>query len=358
MMQIQIQIKKMQDQQAPPRDSSQLNFGEVFTPHMFSMQYKDDVGWYDAKIADRSPITLDPAALVFHYGQEIFEGLKAYHGIGKKVYLFRPGKNIERMNISAERLCMPTIDPDVFLEAMKKLVSMDKAWVPRSQGTSLYIRPTCIATQPVLGVRTSSEYMFFIIMSPVGSYFSGELEPIRVLVEESHVRAAPGGTGFAKAGGNYAACMLATKKAKGAGCSQVLWLDAIERKYIEEAGTMNVFFVIDGVLETPPLNGTILNGVTRDSVIQIARDLGITVEERKISMQEVIEASRTGRLEECFGTGTAAVIAPIGELLYREDSLLINDGTAGKISRQLHEILVGIQHRLLPDPHDWRVPVA
>lgn len=347
----------MQDQQAPPRDSSQLGFGEVFTPHMFSMQYKDGTGWYDARIADRGPISLDPAALVFHYGQEIFEGLKAYHGTGKKVYLFRPGKNIERMNVSLERLCMPTIDPGVFLEAMKKLVSMDQAWVPRSPGTSLYIRPTCIATQPVLGVRTSSEYMFFIILSPVGSYFSAGFEPIRVLVEENYVRAAPGGIGFAKAGGNYAASMLATEKAKEAGCGQVLWLDAVERKYIEEAGTMNVFFVIDGVLATPPLNGTILAGVTRDSVIQLALDMGIPVEQRRISMQEVIDGSRTGRVEECFGTGTAAVIAPIGELLYREETLLIKDGAAGKISRQLHETLVGIQHGRLPDPHGWRVLV-
>jgi branched-chain amino acid aminotransferase len=357
MMQIQIQTKTMQDQQAPPRDSSELGFGECFTPHMFSMQYKDDVGWHDARIADRGPISLDPAALVFHYGQEIFEGLKAYHGPGKKVYLFRPTKNIERMNISAERLCMPQIDPGVFLEGMKKLVSMDKEWVPRSQGTSLYIRPTCIATQAVLGVRSSSEYMFFIIMSPVGCYFSAGFEPISVLVEENHVRAAPGGTGFAKAGGNYAAGMLATKKAKEAGCSQVLWLDAVERKYIEEAGTMNVFFVLDGVLVTPPLDGTILDGVTRDSVIQLAKDLGICVEERKISIDEVIERVNDGHLVEAFGTGTAAVIIPIGELLYRGDRLVINGGVSGQISRQLHDTIVGIQQGELPDPHHWRVSV-
>ena len=358
MLQIQYQTSTVEDQKKPPRDASQLGFGEFFTPHMFSMQYREGQGWFDARIHPYEPISLDPAALVFHYGQEIFEGLKAYHGSGKSIYLFRPGKNIERMNRSAERLCMPSIDPEIFMEAMLRLVRVDKDWVPREPGTSLYIRPTLIATQAVLGVRASSEYLFYIIMSPVASYFSAGFEPIRLFVEESHVRSAPGGVGSAKAGGNYAAGMVATKKAKEAGCSQVLWLDAIERRYIEEAGAMNVFFDIDGVLVTCPLDGTILAGVTRDSVIQLAKDMGIPVEERKISIDEVIEKINDGYQVEAFCTGTAAVITPVSELFYRGEQIIINRGTPGKITRQLYELLMGIQYGNMPDPHQWRVHVT
>ncbi len=342
----------------PPEDESGLGFGQQFTDHMFSMKYTEGKGWHDARIHPYAPLVLDPAALVFHYGQEIFEGLKAYCGEGGHVYMFRPRNNIERMNASAERVCMPRIDGHLFMQGMLGLVRADIGWVPRSPGTSLYIRPTCIATQPAIGVRASSEYLFYIILSPSGAYFTGGFEPISILVEDSKARAAPGGVGDAKAGGNYAASLVATRKAKERGFSQVLWLDAARHEYIEEAGTMNAFFVIDGTLVTPPLNGSILAGITRDSVIQIARDQGMRVEERPISIQEIVRAWRVGGLEESFGTGTAAVIAPVGELCYKGELMPINGGRPGGITRRLYDELVGIQTGTRPDPRGWRVPVG
>jgi branched-chain amino acid aminotransferase len=341
-----------------PKDESTLGFGQQFTDHMFSMKYTEGKGWHDAMIGPYGPLVLDPAALVFHYGQEIFEGLKAYRGAGGQVYLFRPDKNVERMNASAERVCMPCIDKQLFMTGMVDLVSADIDWVPRSPGTSLYIRPTCIATQPVIGVRASSEYLFYIILSPSGAYFTGGFEPIKILVEDCKARAAPGGVGDAKAGGNYAASLVATKKAKEKGYAQVLWLDAARHEYIEEAGTMNAFFVIDGTLVTPPLNGSILAGITRDSVIQIARDAGIHVEESPISIHEIHNAWRNGGLNEAFGTGTAAAIIPIGELCYKNDRMVINGGRPGGITRRLYDELLGIQCGTRPDPRGWRVPVG
>ncbi len=341
-----------------PDDESNLGFGQQFTDHMFSMKYIEGRGWHDARIHPYAPLVLDPAALVFHYGQEIFEGLKAYRGAGGHVYMFRPQNNIERMNASAERVCMPRIDVHLFMQGMLDLVRADVDWIPRSPGTSLYIRPTCIATQAAIGVRASSEYLFYIILSPSGTYFTGGFEPITILVEDSKARAAPGGVGDAKAGGNYAASLVTTKKAKEKGFSQVLWLDAARHEYIEEAGTMNAFFVIDGTLVTPPLNGSILAGITRDSVIQIARDQGMHVEERPISIQEITRAWRGGGLEEAFGTGTAVVIAPIGELCYKNERMSINSSRPGIITRRLYDELVGIQTGTRPDARGWRVSIG
>jgi branched-chain amino acid aminotransferase len=340
-----------------PADESTLGFGQKFTDHMFSMKYNEHNGWHEARVHPYAPLVLDPAALVFHYGQEIFEGLKAYRGAGDHVSLFRPRNNIARMNASASRVCMPRIDERRFMQGMLDLLHVDIDWVPRSPGTSLYIRPTCIATQAIIGVRASSEYLFYIIMSPSGAYFTGGFEPITILVEDCKARAAPGGVGDAKAGGNYAASMVATRQAKEKGFAQVLWLDAARHDYIEEAGTMNVFLVIEGALVTPPLNGSILAGITRDSVIQIARDLGLHVEERPISIREVARAWHDGHLEEAFGTGTAAVITPIGELCYKNDRMRINAGQAGAITLRLHDELVGIQTGSRPDPRGWRVMV-
>ncbi|MEX2683462.1 MAG: branched-chain amino acid aminotransferase [Candidatus Sigynarchaeota archaeon] len=341
-----------------PDDESTLGFGQQFTDHMFSMKYVEGRGWHDAKICPYSPLVIDPAALVFHYGQEIFEGLKAYRGEDGHVYMFRPDKNIERMNASAKRICMPPIDERLFMEGMIGLVRADIEWVPRSPGTSLYIRPTCIATQAAIGVRASSEYLFYIILSPSGPYFASGFSPIKILVEDSKARATPGGVGDAKAGGNYAASLVATKNAKEKGYAQLLWLDAARHEYIEEAGTMNVFFVINGTLVTPPLNGSILAGITRDSVIQIARDLGMLVDERPVSIHEIVDAWRDGGLDEAFGTGTAAVIIPIGELCFKDTYVTINDGKPGRIARRLYDELAGIQYGTKPDMHGWRVTVT
>lgn len=340
-----------------PADETTLGFGELFTDHMFTLRYSDN-HWHDAAIHPYRPFSLDPAALVFHYGQEIFEGLKAYRGDGDKIYMFRPGKNLERMNASAARLCMPLLDVDFVLDSMKELVRIEKEWIPRAPGTSMYIRPTYIATQPVLGVRPSSDYIFYIILSPVGAYYATGFNPVKILVEEEYVRAAPGGVGFAKAGGNYAASLLAAHKAKEKGYTQVLWLDGAEHKYIEEVGTMNQFFVIGDTVVTPPLTGSILPGVTRDSVIQLLKDGGWKVEERLITIDELIEAWKTKALSEAFGTGTAAVVTPVGEFCYKDTCMVIGDGGVGKLSQHLYDELVAIQYGRKEDARGWRVEVC
>ncbi|MHA1698626.1 MAG: branched-chain amino acid aminotransferase [Promethearchaeota archaeon] len=343
-----------------PEDESTLGFGQLFTDHMFSMKYSEDGnrGWHDAKIHPYREICLDPAAIVFHYGQEIFEGLKAYRSEKDEIFLFRPDKNIERLNNSADRMCMPRVDEEFLLGAIKQLVEIEKRWVPHTRGTSLYIRPTYIATQPILGVRPSSDYLFYIILSPVGAYYATGFNPVKILVEEKYTRAAIGGVGFAKAGGNYAASLLAAKKAKEMGYTQVLWLDAAEHKYVEEVGTMNMFFVIDGVLVTSPLTGSILPGVTRDSVIHMAKDWGIKVEERMISIDEIYDAWKDDRLSEAFGTGTAAVVTPVGELRYKDKDIVINDFKVGELSQKFFDALFGIQYGTADDPYGWRVKVC
>jgi branched-chain amino acid aminotransferase len=323
-MELKKELKPLDKRNKLIDDESKLGFGVYFTDHMFSMKYSEskakgkDKGWYDAKITPYGPISLDPAAIVLHYGQEVFEGLKAYRWKNGEIYFFRPMKNLERMNASAERLVMQPFDSTFVLEAMKELVKVEKDWVPKSPGTSLYIRPTYIGTKAILGVQPSSEYLYYIILSPVGPYYATGFNPVKILVEEKYVRAAPGGVGFTKAGGNYASSLLAAKIAHEKGYTQVLWLDAAQHKYVEEVGTMNQFFVINDRIITSPLTGSILPGVTRDSILIMGKDYGYKVEEKQISIDEVITASENGTLTEAFGTGTAAVVTPVGELCYKD----------------------------------------
>jgi branched-chain amino acid aminotransferase len=338
-------------------DPEKLGFGQNFTDRMFSMVYSDNK-WTEATIKRNEPINLDPAALVFHYAQEIFEGMKAFRQENGRVVLFRPEKNISRMNQSADRMCMPEIDSTLFFEGLKKLVALEKEWVPKADGASLYLRPTFIATQPVLGVRPSNQYLFFIILSPSGPYFPEGFKPIKIYVSDKYVRATPGGTGFAKAGGNYAASLKALEDAEKAGSPQVLWLDAIHREYIEEVGAMNYAVVKDGVMYTAPLdNGTILPGITRDSVLQLCKDLDIPYKEESLSINKVLEGIKDGSITESFGIGTAAVIAPVGSLIYKNKEHVINDFKIGSISQKLYDTLTGIQRGRIPDTHDWIVSV-
>jgi branched-chain amino acid aminotransferase len=320
---------------------------------MFLMNFKKDEGWHDPRIEPYGPISLEPAAAVFHYAQEIFEGLKAYRRADGGIQLFRARENLKRMNRSAARLCMPALDEDFMSEALKELLRLDQYWVPRTQGSSLYVRPTMIATDPFLGVKPSSSYLFFIITGPVGAYYAEGFNPTKILVADQYVRACSGGVGAIKAGGNYAASLLAAEEAYGKGYTQVLWLDAVEHKFVEEVGTSNIFFLLEDKLITPPLTGTILPGVTRDSVIQLARDWGIEVEERSISILEVLELLRKGRMKEIFATGTAAVVSPVGQICYKEELLTINDGRVGELSQRLFDELSGIQYGERPDPHGW-----
>jgi branched-chain amino acid aminotransferase len=335
----------------PPLD--QLGFGIHFTDHMFIMNYAEDIGWHHPRIVPYQPILLDPAAKVFHYGQTVFEGLKAYRSENGKFYLFRPRKNIQRMNRSNERLSVPELDENTVLEALKQLIAVDYDWIPSNPGTSLYIRPFVIATQPAMGVSPSTHYQFIIIMSPSGAYYSEGVNPVKIYVESKYVRAVTGGVGEAKTAGNYAAGLKAQEAAKVKGYSQVLWLDGVHRKYIEEVGSMNVFFKINGAVHTPELNGSILDGITRNSIIQLLKHWNIPVIERTISIEELYEAGKNGILEEAFGTGTAAVISPIGELNWQDEKLVIQDGHTGELSKRLYDTLTGIQTGALQDPFDW-----
>lgn len=334
-----------------------LGFGNYFTDHMFVMDYTEGQGWHDARIVPFENLSLSPAAMVFHYAQEMFEGLKAYKTAKGEALLFRPQKNIERMNRTNERLCIPQIDPDDALEAIKAIVDVDRDWIPDGEGTSLYIRPFIIATDPHLGVRPAKNYIFCIILSPVGAYYPEGINPVKIYVEDEYVRAVKGGIGFAKAGGNYAASLRAQKKAYDLGYTQVLWLDGVNREYIDEVGTMNVFFVIDGELITPALEGSILPGVTRDSVINLAKSFGLKVTERKLSINEVYAAAKEGKLNEAFGSGTAAVISPMGELNRDGDVIIINDGKIGPISQKLYDTLTDIQWGRIEDKFGWTVKV-
>ncbi len=332
---------------------SQLPFGRIFTDHMFYMEYREGEGWKGACIKPYEPICLDPAAVVFHYSQTIFEGLKAYYGVDGRIRLFRPERNMARLNRSARRMCMPEIDEDFVLKALKKLVSIEREWVPRERGSALYIRPLMMGTEAFLGVKPSSEYIFFIILSPVGAYYREGFNPIKIYVTDQYVRAVRGGVGDVKTGGNYAASLMASEEAKKLGYTQVLWLDAIERRYVEEVGTMNIFFYFEDELATPALSGSILPGITRESVIQMTRDWGLKVTERRISIDEVLEGIETGRLKECFGTGTAAVISPVGWLAYRGKEYVINQGKTGPLAQKLFDELTGIQYGDRPDPYGW-----
>lgn len=337
-----------------PKNPSELGFGRIFSDYMFEMHYTEGRGWHDPVIKEYGQMSISPAATVLHYSQEVFEGLKAYRTPDGHVNLFRSADNFARMNRSAARLAMPQFDEDFAHEALKKLVETEQAWVPSENGTSLYIRPNYMGLDSYLGVRTAKEYLFYIITGPVGAYYASGLEPVRILIEHTYARAAKGGTGFAKTGGNYAASLIAGIEAAEQGCEQVLWLDAAERKYIQEVGSMNIMFVIDGVLVTPPLDeGTILPGITRDSVLQLARDKGMPVEERIISVDEVIDSARSGSMTEAFGTGTAAVVSPVGEFVYEGQVIPVAGGKMGPAAAEFYDTLTGIQYGRVPDPHNW-----
>ncbi|RMG33803.1 MAG: branched-chain amino acid aminotransferase [Methanobacteriota archaeon] len=334
----------------------QLTFGTNFTDRMLLREYKDGA-WQRARIMPFQNFTLSPAALVFHYGQAIFEGLKAFRQQNGRIVLFRPDMNAERMYNSAKRLVMPPIEKDFFVDSIKTLVKLEKDWVPTKKGTALYIRPTMIATEAILGVRPSSEYYYFVILSPSAPYFKEGFSPTKIKVEDYYVRAALGGVGEAKTAGNYAASLYAAKLAKEEGYSQVLWLDACNKKYVEEVGAMNIAFVLDDIIYTSPLRGTILPGITRNSVLQLSKDLGYKVKEEALAIDTIVEGIESGALTEVFGMGTAAIIAPVGELKYKDKVLTINNGEIGPKTRALYEELTGIQYGLKEDKYGWIVPV-
>jgi branched-chain amino acid aminotransferase len=341
-----------------PADETKLGFGKIFTDHFFTLKYSAG-HWHDPIIEAYRPLLLDPTSMCLHYAQEIFEGMKAYRGKDGAIYLFRPAENAKRMNMSARRMCMPEIDIDLFLEAVKQLVLLEKEWVPHGAGTSLYIRPTMIATEAALGVHPSGEYLFFIVVGPVGAYYPEGFAPTKIYVSEEYVRSVRGGTGSCKAGGNYAASLYASRIASEMGYTQVLWLDAIERKYVEEVGTSNVFFVIAGELVTPPLSGgAILGGITRDSVIQMAKSWGIPVSERPLAMDEILEESKKGRLQEAFASGTAAIISPIGHFFYKGREHAVNGGHTGPLTEKLYKAILQIQYGEKEDPFGWRVKIS
>ena len=348
-----IKVEDMGSQalKSKPSDNA-LGFGIQFTDRMFIQEYKNKA-WNSGKIGPLCNLNLHPATLVFHYGQAIFEGMKAYKHPDNTIALFRPKMNAQRFTKSAERMMMPPIPEGSFVESISKLVTMERDWIPRKKGTSLYIRPTMIASETVIGLRASKEYIFFVILSPSAPFFKDEFAPIKLLVHSTQVRAVAGGVGAAKVAGNYGATLYASDHALQAGYSQVLWLDGKERKYVEEAGSMNVAFVIDDTIYTPPLSGTILDGVTRNSVITLAKDLGIPVVEKRLSITEIFEAGKSGNLKEVFSMGTAAIIAPIGELKYKDEILTINDFKNGKISTELYENIIGIQYGTLDDRFNW-----
>ena len=335
------------------QDQNNLGFGNYFTDHMFMMDYTDGIGWHDARIVPYAPIPMDPATMVLHYAQETFEGLKAYRDPDGNITLFRPEMNARRMINSNKRICMAELPEDMFVEAVEAIVKYEQDWIPTAKDTSLYIRPFMFASEAGVGVHPAKTYTFVIILSPVGNYYPEGVNPVKIWVEDEYVRAVKGGTGFTKCGGNYAASIAAQVKAESHGYTQVLWLDGVHRKYVEEVGTMNVMFVIDGKVITAPLEGSVLPGVTRDSIIHILKDWGYTVEERELSIDELMEAGRKGTLTEAFGTGTAAVISPVGQLYYKGEEVVINDFKTGDLTQKLYDTLTGIQWGRLEDKYGW-----
>jgi len=337
----------------PPVSMSGIVFGTQFTDHMFCMEWEDGKGWFNREIRPYGPLLMEPSSMVLHYAQMSFEGLKAYHTDSGKNVLFRPRENFKRMNRTSLRLCMPEIDVDEVLDALKQLLSLESGWVPREEGTSLYIRPVMIATEEAIGLKVSSKYLFFIILSPVGPYYSQGFNPVKILVSDKYVRAVPGGVGDAKTGGNYAASTLAEKEAKELGYTQVLWLDAVERNFIEEVGAMNIFFVINGTLITPKLTGSILPGITRMSVLELGKYWDLEVEEKQISIYEVLKGLENGTVSEIFGAGTAAVITPVGALSFKGVEYIIGNGETGVFAKRFYEKLTGIQYGKESDPFNW-----
>lgn len=334
-------------------DSSKLVFGKCMTDHMLIIDYDEGQGWHDARIIPYGPLQIDPAAKVLHYAEEIFEGLKAYRTADGSIQLFRVMDNIRRMNGSADRLCMPQIPEDMAFEAIKALVEMEQDWVPHEKDTSLYIRPFMIGLDAALGVHSSHHVQFIVVVCPVGAYYPEGLNPVKIYIEDQDVRAVKGGTGMAKTGGNYAASLRAGNRAEQKGYTQVLWLDGVHRKYIEEVGAMNVMFKVAGKILTPDLNGSVLDGITRRSCIQLLKDWGYEVEERRISAEELFEAAKNGTLEEAWGTGTAAVVSPIGELAEGDEKAIINNNQIGEVTQKLYDELTGIQWGRVADPHNW-----
>ncbi|MBE7087737.1 MAG: branched-chain amino acid aminotransferase [Clostridiales bacterium] len=350
-----IKIEKAKTLKQKP-DFTKLGFGKYFTDHMFIMDYSNEKGWHNERIVPFGYIPVHPASTVLHYGAEIFEGMKAYK-TADGYQMFRPYENAKRMNDSAERLCLPTIDPEDFVTAIRELVNIDYDWIPTAEGTSLYIRPYMFGNDETLGVHAVHNATFVIILSPVGSYYAEGLNPVKIIIEKDDVRAVRGGTGYAKCGGNYAASLRAGKVAAEKGYSQVLWLDGVERKYIEEVGAMNVMFKIDGEIVTPMLTGSVLPGITRKSAIEILKEWGYKVTERLLSVDELIEAAENGKLEEAWGTGTAAVISPIGNLCFDGVSHTVSDNKIGNLTQKLYDELTGIQWGKNKDSRNWCLKV-
>ena len=347
-----IRISRVEKSKIDQVDFDHLHFGETFSDHMFRMEYSHGK-WNDPEIVPFGPIQVLPSLSTLHYGQTVFEGLKAFRNRKGGINLFRVDKHAERMKHSCERVCIPTVDNEMFIDAVETLVDLDRDWVPKARGTALYIRPLIFASESYIGVRVSESYLFLIMTSPVAAYFKEGLNPVRLMTSGNYVRACPGGLGEAKTAANYAASLRPQIEANKKGFSQVIWLDAIESKYIDEVGTMNICFVKDGALITPPLGGTILPGITRDSVLKLARHWGMTVEERRISIDEVMSAIEDGSMTEVFGTGTAAVISPVGEIHHKGKSVIVNDGRIGPVSQKLYDTITGIQYGEIDDPFGW-----
>ena len=357
-MKLDYRFVKTENPKQKPEDESKLGFGKIFTDHMFMMDYDLSDGWHDMRVVPFDYIPVHPASTVFHYGAEIFEGLKAYRTAEGKIQLFRPIENIRRMNNSAERLCLPQVDEEMFMSILDIIVSIEKDWVPHSDGTSLYIRPFMYGNDPHLGVHAVHSATFVVICSPVGAYYAEGINPVRIAIESEDVRAVRGGTGYAKCGGNYAASLRAGEKAEKNGFTQVLWLDGVDRKYIEEVGSMNVMFKINGEIITPALLGSVLPGITRKSCVELLKEKGFKVTERKISVDELFEAAANGTLEEAWGTGTAAVVSPIGWLYYLGKEYTVSDGKIGPVTQMLYDSLTDIQWGRAADTHGWIHPVA
>ncbi len=354
---MEITITKAKELKPKPADESKLGFGQIFTDHMFNMDYNPAKGWHNPRIEPYKPFEMDPATMVLHYGQAIFEGLKAYRTEKGNIQLFRPQENIHRSNSSSRLLCIPEIDERFALDALKQLITVEKDWVPGAPGTSLYIRPTIIATDVFLGVKASDTYRFFIILSPVGAYYPEGFNPVKIWVTTRHVRAVRGGLGEAKTPGNYAASLYAGQQAHKKGYTQVLWLDGVEQRYVEEVGAMNIFFVIDGEVITPALNGSILPGITRNSVIALAKLWNIPCTERRVAIQEIIDAQKEGRKVEIFGSGTAAVISPVGTVRFGDEEVTIGDNKVGPLTERFYKELTDIQYGRAEDPMGWTEPV-
>lgn len=340
-----------------PADETKLGFGQIFTDYMFIMNYKTGKGWHDARIVPYGNLSLSPAALCLHYGQEVFEGMKAYRRADGGIQLFRPEENFKRLNSSNERLVIPELPVEMAMEGLMELLKIEKDWVPSAEGASLYIRPYIIATDPFLGVRPGDEYMFIIILSPSGAYYASGLNPVKIYVESKYVRAVRGGMGYTKTGGNYAASLIGQDEAHKEGYSQVLWLDGVEQKYVEEVGAMNIMFLIDGELITPALQGSILPGITRKSVLELCKSWGMKVTERRISIDEIAQAYDEGKLQEVFGTGTAAVISPVGHLKFGDKIMEINGNKIGPVSQKIYDTMTGMQWGKIEDTFGWIVPV-